>query len=71
MLICGATGTGKTWLAAVLGQQACLSGYQTQYIRYCWRTLKLTHFGRKKLTRPFIPIFTLARTYKSVPSTFK
>ena len=34
VLICGATGTGKTWLAAVLGKQACLSGYQTQYIRY-------------------------------------
>lgn len=34
VMICGATGTGKTWLAAVLGKQACLSGYQTQYFRY-------------------------------------
>lgn len=34
ILICGATGTGKTWLAAVLGKQACIYGYQTQYYRY-------------------------------------
>ena len=34
ILICGATGTGKTWLAAVLAKQACLFSYQTQYYRY-------------------------------------
>lgn len=30
----GATGTGKTWLLAVLGKQACLNGHSVLYLRY-------------------------------------
>lgn len=34
VLINGATGTGKTWLLALLGKQACMSSYQTLYCRF-------------------------------------
>lgn len=34
VLISGATGTGKTWMIAVLGKQACIYGCRTQYYRY-------------------------------------
>mgnify|MGYP000059503002 FL=1 len=34
VLISGATGTGKSWLLALLGKQACLSGYRTLYRGY-------------------------------------
>ena len=40
ILMEGPTGTGKTWLLALLGKQACLRGYQTQYYRYA-RLLEL------------------------------
>jgi DNA replication protein DnaC len=33
MLIGGATGTGKTWFACALGQQACRQGFSTFYTR--------------------------------------
>lgn len=34
VMISGATGTGKSWILAVLGKQACANGYRTQYYRY-------------------------------------
>ena len=34
VLVSGATGTGKTWMLAVLGKQACIYGCRTQYYRY-------------------------------------
>lgn len=37
VLITGATGTGKSWLASALGHHACLSGFKTRY----WSILKL------------------------------
>lgn len=33
LLITGATGTGKTWLACALGQQACRQGLSVRYLR--------------------------------------
>ncbi len=33
LLLGGATGTGKTWLACALGQQACRQGFSTFYAR--------------------------------------
>lgn len=33
ILISGATGTGKTWLACALGQQACRHGFSAHYLR--------------------------------------
>jgi DNA replication protein DnaC len=33
VLITGATGVGKSWLACALGHQACLKGYKTKYYR--------------------------------------
>jgi DNA replication protein DnaC len=32
ILITGATGCGKSWLACALGHQACLQGYKTAYL---------------------------------------
>lgn len=39
ILILGATGTGKTFLASSLGVAACRSGYSVRY----WRTSRLLH----------------------------
>lgn len=39
ILILGATGTGKTFLASALGVAACRSGYSIRY----WRTSRLLH----------------------------
>ena len=33
LIITGATGTGKTWLACALGQQACRNGLSVRYLR--------------------------------------
>lgn len=33
LLISGATGCGKTWLACALGKQHCLQGYSVRYLR--------------------------------------
>jgi DNA replication protein DnaC len=33
VLITGATGTGKTWLACALGHQACRQGHRVRYLR--------------------------------------
>jgi len=33
LLITGATGCGKTWLACALGKQLCLLGYSVRYLR--------------------------------------
>ena len=33
LLLTGATGAGKTWLACALGNQACRQGYSTLYLR--------------------------------------
>lgn len=37
VIITGATGTGKSWLASALGNHACISGFKTRY----WNILKL------------------------------
>ena len=37
VIITGATGTGKSWLASALGSHACVSGFKTRY----WSVLKL------------------------------
>lgn len=37
VIITGATGTGKSWLASALGHHACICGYKTRY----WSILKL------------------------------
>lgn len=37
VIITGATGTGKSWLASALGHHACISGFKTRY----WSILKL------------------------------
>ena len=37
VIITGATGTGKSWLASALGNHACISGFKTRY----WSVLKL------------------------------
>lgn len=37
VIITGATGTGKSWLASALGNHACVSGFKTRY----WSILKL------------------------------
>ncbi len=41
LLVTGATGTGKTWLLALLGKAAC-----------CWRPHDLPRFGRAELPHP-------------------
>lgn len=53
LLIGGATGTGKTWLACALGQQACRQGFSTFYTRLprLLDTLRIAHgdgsFGKR------------------------
>jgi DNA replication protein DnaC len=53
LLIGGATGTGKTWLACALGQQACRQGFSTFYARLprLLDTLRIAHgdgsFGKR------------------------
>ena len=53
LLIGGATGTGKTWLACALGQQACRQGFSTVYTRLprLLETLRIAHgdgsFGKR------------------------
>lgn len=37
VIITGATGTGKSWLASALGHHACVTGYKTRY----WSIIKL------------------------------
>ncbi len=37
LILTGATGTGKSWLACAFAHKACLLGYRTQY----WRTTRL------------------------------
>lgn len=37
VIITGATGTGKSWLASALGNHACVAGFKTRY----WSILKL------------------------------
>ena len=37
VIITGATGTGKSWLASALGHHACVSGFKTRY----WSILEL------------------------------
>lgn len=32
ILICGATGAGKSWIASSLGHQACVTGYKVLYL---------------------------------------
>ena len=39
ILVLGATGTGKTFIASALGVAACRSGYSVHY----WRTSRLLH----------------------------
>jgi DNA replication protein DnaC len=45
LLIGGATGTGQTWLACALGQQACRQGFSTFYTRLprLLDTLRIAH----------------------------
>lgn len=53
LLIHGATGTGKTWLACAFGQQACRQGFTVLYTRLArlLDTLRLAHgdgsFGKR------------------------
>ena len=37
VILTGATGTGKSWLACAFAHKACLLGYRTQY----WKTTRL------------------------------
>jgi DNA replication protein DnaC len=52
LLITGATGTGKTWLACALGHQACRQGLSVRYLRLprLFEELRVRHgdgsFGR-------------------------
>lgn len=32
VILCGATGVGKSWLACALGKQACRNGFSTYYV---------------------------------------
>ncbi len=53
LIIGGATGTGKTWLACALGQQACRQGFSVLYARVprLLDTLRIAHgdgsFGKR------------------------
>ena len=53
MLITGATGLGKTWLACALGQAACRQGFAVLYARFgrLLEELRIAHgdgsFGRR------------------------
>lgn len=60
VIITGATGTGKSWLASAFGNQACISGFKTRY----WSILKLMEelsMARveKRLQRTFEKIASL------------
>ena len=54
VIITGATGTGKSWLATALGYQACLSGFKVKY------------YGIQKLFEQI----TLARIEATLPRFF-
>jgi DNA replication protein DnaC len=54
VIITGATGTGKSWLASALGNHACISGFKTRY----WSILKL------------MEELTMARVEKRLKHTF-
>ena len=45
LCITGPTGTGKTWLACALGNQACRQGLSTRYLRLprLFETLRIAH----------------------------
>ncbi len=45
LIICGASGVGKSYLAQALGHQACLSGYKTLY------TITARIFKKLKLSK--------------------
>ena len=60
VLITGATGCGKTWLACALGQQACRQGFSVLYVRIprLFEELRIAH-GDGSFTRK---LAALART---------
>ena len=60
ILITGATGCGKTWLACALGQQACRQGFSVLYVRLprLFEELRIAH-GDGSFTRK---LAALART---------
>lgn len=60
LLITGATGCGKTWLACALGQQACRQGFSVLYVRVprLFEELRIAH-GDGSFTRK---LAALART---------
>ena len=60
ILITGATGCGKTWLACALGQQACRQGFSVLYVRLpqLFEELRFAH-GDGSFTRK---LAALART---------
>ena len=60
VLITGATGCGKTWLACALGQQACRQGFSVLYVRVprLFEELRIAH-GDGSFTRK---LAALART---------
>ena len=60
VLITGATGCGKTWLACALGQQACRQGFSVLYVRLprLFEELRIAH-GDGSFTRK---LAALART---------
>ena len=52
LIITGASGTGKTYLACAFGNQACRRGFKTRYYRvnrlFVFGNLKLDHFQAKR-----------------------
>jgi DNA replication protein DnaC len=60
VLITGATGCGKTWIACALGQQACRQGFSVLYVRVprLFEELRIAH-GDGSFTRK---LAALART---------
>jgi DNA replication protein DnaC len=60
LLITGATGCGKTWLACAFGQQACRQGFSVLYVRVprLFEELRIAH-GDGSFTRK---LAALART---------
>lgn len=49
LLITGATGAGKSWLACALGQEACRQGFKTHYFN-CTKLWTRMHLARKRDT---------------------